>query len=299
MRNDLYGCTSIMVIKPHSLLLGSILPLVFSMLTSFAIASPQIQATHIVAIGVCPPWKNQPASICTKGVVEVTKTLSERLDIPTDNQHILLNEAATTQGVVTLANTLRHKMGPTDRLIIYANLHAGAADPSQPAGPENDIFVFWSEKEPPATAFALAEQVWMQARDFASLILGLPATEIIVFLDACESDAASSLLLHSHPDHAPSQLTAVVTSASASQAALFAADQSQALFTQQLNLSLTKSAGSLADAVTLAAKSTQSAATAICSKTEKSSTSSLAPCAQTPVIHDPDHLLTKLSLLPL
>lgn len=280
------------------LLLACLLALCGTQFINPATAAPVDSTTHILAIGVCPPWKNQPASICAKGVNGITKVMSDRFGIQQGNQHVLLNDKATTAATKAKIKELKLSIGANDRLIIYANLHAGAMDPSKPAGPDNDIFVFWSVEEPPATAFALAEQVWMQARDFASLILDIPAAEIIVFLDACESDAASSLLLHSHPDHAPSQLTAVVTSASATQAALFAADQSQALFTQQLNHSLSTSAGSLADAVSSAAKLTRSNATKICSKTVKSSTPSLVSCGQTPVIHDPDHLLSKLSLLP-
>jgi len=288
-----------MVIRLHSLFAGAILPLVFSMLTSFAIASPQGQATHILAIGVCPPWKNQAVSICTKGVTEITNTLSERLDIPTDNQHILLNEAATTQGAVAQINTLQQNLGPNDRLIIYANLHAGAADPSQPAGPENDVLVFWSDEEPAAIAFALAEQVWLKAHDFAELVLSIPAGEIVVFLDACESNAASPLFLHSLPGHQTDRPIAVVSSALATQVAQFSADGTEALFTQQLNASLASATGQLFSGVQTAAKATNEAAAQHCAQTSFAPDAPAGSCAQTPSIHDPSHLLSRIQLAPL
>ena len=212
--------------------------------------------THLLAIGVCPPWKQQSASVCRKGVETIAEGLTKRLAIAPENHHLLVNADATTEGLKKEMAALASQLGPRDRLIIYANVHSGALDRTRPAGPENDVIVLWSEEKPEVLAFGVAEGTLITASDFAAMVHKLPAGEVVVLFDACESGAITPLFLQNHPDDDPSRPEAVVTSAKSDQLANFAADGSIALFTEQFGLSLQSAEGELKDAVMHAAAAT-------------------------------------------
>ncbi|MBD1545312.1 hypothetical protein [Roseibium aggregatum] len=194
---------------------------------------------------------------------------------------------------------LAAQLGPTDRLIIYANVHSGAIDPSKPAGPGNDAIILWSEKKPEVRAFAVAGGVWITAAEFAGMVHKVPAGEVVVMFDACESGAITPLFLRNHPDDDPSRPEAVVTSAKFDQVANFAADGSMGLFTEQFGLSLQSTEGHLEDAVMRAVAATEKAAIPICRKKalelEKLGFRANS-CDQQPTVHDPDGILAHMNL---
>jgi len=262
-------------------------------------AAESISQTHLLSIGICPPWKPQPASACEKSVEATGKELTQRLGIPDQNWHKLLNEQATTKGLFEKFAMLAEQIGPDDRLIIYANLHAGSLDPSKPAGPDNDVFVLWSEEKPEVMAFAVAQGLWIEASEFARHVHQVPAGEVIFIMDACESGAVIPLFIADHPKNDKVRPEAVVTSAKFDQFANFSADQSMALYSKIFAETLATHDGPFSDLLQATAKKTQEAAVPICDLLAadlKKNGLDPTSCRQQPITHDPDEILSKLEL---
>lgn len=264
-------------------------------------ASATIQSTHFLGIGICPPWKPMPTSACETAVHQMADALGHRLSIDPSDQTLLINASATTEGLVRVMAQLKATLTPADRLVIYATLHAGALDPSRPAGPDNDVMVLWSVEKPAVMAFAIAEDLWIRASDFAAMVHDLPAGEVVLILDACESAALTPLFLASHPANDPERPDAVVTSAKATQFANTTADRSLPLFSKELVEALGTKAdkGTLRDAVTLAAERTVAEARPLCDALRATSRKDgLDPtgCYQEPVLADPNKLLSAMVL---
>ena len=256
------------------------------------------KTNHLMAIGICPPWKSVDTGACDRSVGAMTTALTARLGIQQSNVTSLVNAAATNAGLQAAFAELG-ALGPNDRLIIYANLHSGAIDPAAEAGPDNDVFVLWTQDRPAAVPFAIAEGDWIMASDFAGWVHALAAGEVILILDACESGAVSPLFIHAHPQNDEDRPEAVIVSASADQFANFTADQSIALFTQQLAQTIADGRGTLAQAADLAASQTHAAALPICAlQTAAMLAAGIDPlsCQQQPVTHDPDALLSQITL---
>lgn len=257
-----------------------------------------IKTTHLMAIGICPPWKQQDAEACSRSVGVMETALAARLGIENENVTTLVNAAATTAGLKAAFADLSG-LGSNDRLIIYANLHAGALDPTAEAGPDNDVFVLWTKKKPVAVPFAIAEGEWIMASDFAGWVHALAAGEVIFILDACESGAVLPLFIEAHPQNNAIRPEAVIVSAAADQFANFTADQSVALYSQQLAQTIAGGRGTFQQAAELAASLTHTAAITICdlhkSAMEQAGIDPLS-CEQQPTAHDPDALLTRIVL---
>jgi len=256
---------------------------------------------NLLAISVCPPWKPAPPEVCINGINAVAGALSERLEIDSGNQHFLLNRQGTVNGLRAMTAELAKTLGPTDRLIVYANVHGGPIDAHEAATPANDVLVLWSEEKPKALAFAVAEEKWIMASEFARLVNGIPAAEIIVMIDACESAAASPLFFHKNPENDPARSTAVVVSAQSDQFAIYNESETLSLFTEEMSKSLAGFDGTLAGAVAEAAKATAKAAVPICDgQSAELQKLGLDPraCRQIPATHDPDGLLDRIPLGP-
>lgn len=256
------------------------------------------KTTHLMAIGICPPWKPQNPEACRRSVDAMESALTARLGIADKNVTTLLNAAATTEGLKA-AFAGFSGLGPKDRLIIYANLHAGALDPTAQVGPDNDVFVLWTKDKPAALQFAVAEGDWIMASDFAAWVHALPVGEVILILDACESGAVTPLFIDAHPSDDGSRPEAVIVSASADQIANFSSDRSVALYSQQLAQTLASTEGTFGHAADLAAEQTHNAAIAICDLRKSSlEQAGVDPssCRQQPTTHDPESLLTQIVL---
>lgn len=256
------------------------------------------KTTHLMAIGICPPWKQQDAEACSRSVGAIEAAFSARLGIESANVTTLLNAAATTGGLKA-AFAGFSDLGPNDRLIIYANLHAGALNPTAEAGPDNDVFVLWTEQRPVAVPFAVAEGDWIMASDFAGWVHALAAGEVIFILDACESGAVSPLFIEAHPQNNAIRPEAVIVSAAADQFANFTADKTVALYSQQLAQTIADGHGTFQQAADLAASQTHATAITICalqkSAMEQAGIDPLS-CEQQPTTHDPDALLPAIVL---
>lgn len=268
------------------------------MMASASASTAAGKTTHLLAIGICPAWKPQSPEVCKRDVETVSGALKTRLGLADDNIHLVINQQATAAGLKDAMARL-DGLGPLDRLIIYANLHAGSLDRNKPAGPDNDVFILWTDEKPAVLAFAVAEGSWIQASDFAAWVHAIPAGEVVFMLDACESGAVTPLFIHDHPANDPARPDAVVTSAKSDQFANFAADQSMSLFSQTLAVTIGAASGTLGDAVAQASSATAEAAVPICdgmaTDLKKYGLDPLS-CRQQPTVHDPDGLLTQIPL---
>jgi hypothetical protein len=266
-----------------------------------SVANAQSKAvdTHILAIGACPPWKGLGTEPCRLDVESVTNALQKRLSIPNENVNKLINEQATTGGLIDIADKLS-KREPMDRLIVYVNLHNGAASSEQKASAKNDVMVFWTIKQPQVSVFAIAQGLWMAADDFAALMHKIPAKELILIMDACESDALSNLFVHEHKDNNPERPEAIIVSAKADQTANFTKDRTMGLFSQILSEKITNTNGQLIDAVNDAAKEATAMAIPICDSFKQDNIANgrdPKSCRQQPQIHDPANLLSEIKLM--
>lgn len=276
--------------------LAAIVTMALAVLGPAPAAGAEIERTHLLAIGICPPWKPQSPDICVRGVDSMVSALSARLNLTDADVTRVVNADATTAGLTQAFAGLSH-LGPSDRLIIFANLHAGSLDINAPATAESDVFVLWTQEKPAVMAFAVAQGDWIHASDFAAMVHAVPAGEIIFILDACESGAVDPLFIEAHSGNDAARPEAVVTSARANQFSNFSADGSTALFTGILAEAIATAGPDLGAAVALAAERTPAAAVPVCKGLadvfEKMGVSQEA-CVQQPLAMDPAGLLSSV-----
>lgn len=248
--------------------------------------------THLIAIGVCPPWKGMDARFCTDTVADMSQALSQRFDIPAQNTHTLLNEQATVAGLADFLNGLP-AFTKSDRLVLYTVMHNGSNHAGTAATAANDVMVFWSEKDPRVTQFALAEHKWLKAGEFATWLHQLGMGELIAVFDACQSGAIALDVMHDVA--APGTQVATISSAKPGQLANLTQDLSRPLFSGALIAALATGAKSPLPALLASVDSDVSArAIPICAqrKEQMRKNNGFEPnCNQTPIFRDPDGLL--------
>lgn len=271
-----------------------VLPLVFGMCL-FA-QSAMASTTHLIAIGVCPPWKGMDAQFCTDAVTDMSRALSQRFEISTQNTHTLLNEQATVAGLADFLNGLP-AFTKSDRLVLYTVMHNGSNHAGTAATAANDVMVFWSEKDPLVTQFALAEHKWLKASEFATWFHQLGMGELIAVFDACQSGAIALDVMHDIA--APGTQVATISSARPGQLANLTQDLSEPLFSGALVTALSDGPNTPLPALLASVDQDVSArAVPICAqrKEQMRSNNGFDPnCNQTPIFRDPDGLLARPS----
>ncbi|MCX2723085.1 hypothetical protein [Roseibium salinum] len=254
---------------------------------------------HILAIGSCPPWHPQSVEICRHSLQEVVSSLAPRVNAGPDKTHLLINEGASAAALKRKATELANKLTPNDRLIIYANLPLGASDITLPSGQTGYVLELWSGQKPETTNIAISEGTWMTAPAFAAMIHTFRAAEVILILDANNSNAANLHLLDQHDTDLKGRPEAIVSSSGAGQTANYSADRTISLFAKHLALALTETEGSLREAMTAAVNGTRQAAIPICADLKTHTTeNNVVDCQQEPAVYDPDHLLSRTLLIP-
>ncbi len=257
---------------------------------------------HILGIGNCPPWNPQSPEICRNSLDKVVSALGPRLDAGPDNIHLLINEGANASALKRKATELANRLGPEDRLIIYANLPLGQKD-DDPSGEANGyVLEFWADQRPETATDAISEGTWVSAPAFAAMIHTIPAAEVILVLDTNNSYAVNMHLFDAHRVDHKERPEALVSSAGAGQAANYSADRTISLFAKHLASALHETDGSLLDVMSVAAGGTRQAAIPICAALKEhqdENEAQSADCQQVPAIHDPDALLGETALVPL
>lgn len=165
-------------------------------------ASAEEGALHLLAVGVCPPYrKHIPVEVCRNSVNTIAKNVKENLKIEPDNIKVLLDEQTTGKNFLATLDNYKKTLKANDRLIVYMLLHGDAfhlwADSYDHAGvvgqvnetfvpPNEDILVFWTQEEPTVPALALAEKDWLTAAEVASELDAIEA-QVALILDSCSS----------------------------------------------------------------------------------------------------------------
>lgn len=256
----------------------------------------------ILAIGTCPPWKAQAPEVCRNSLEKVTEALAPRLATAPADLHRLINEGATAPALKRKVTELANRLGPEDRLIIYANLPLGLPDDAQ-AAPENGyVLELWADQEPKTADQAISNGTWISAPAFAAMLHTLPAAEVILILDTNGSYAVNMHLLDAHSADHKNRPEALISSAGAGQSANYSADRTISLFAKHLALALKETEGTLQEAMTVAIGGTRQAAIPICAVLKAHQDTMSEPpadCQQVPEVHDPAALLAEIHLVPL
>jgi len=257
---------------------------------------------HIVGIGNCPPWHPQALEVCRNSLEKVVAALGPRLDAGPDKTHLLINEGASASALKMKATELANRLGPEDRLIIYANLPLGQFDSDQPDAENGYILEFWATERPETAAEAIGNGTWISAPAFAAMLHTIPAAEVILVLDTNNSYAVNMHLLDKHSVDHEERPEALISSAGSGQTANYSADRTISLFAKHLALALQETDGTLQDVMTVASGGTRQAAIPICAALKEHQGEDNGPsvdCQQVPEIHDPDALLSETMLIPL
>lgn len=250
-------------------------------------------ATHLISIGICPPWKGMATTICSSSVDAMSTALAQRLSIPADNRHALLNEEATVAGLHSFLDGLPD-FGADDRVVLYALMHNGSGVKGSAATAADDVMVFWSEDDPKITEFALAQGKWMKATDFAAAIHALGMGELVGVFDACESAALAHDVLHNAPENHNLRV-ATVASALSGQIANMNADLTAPLFSSELVPAFTRRDTPLVTLLQSVIENVAQDAVPLCAKRAGEMRVGDGPtpnCNQTPILRDPTDLLS-------
>ncbi|WP_299814240.1 hypothetical protein [uncultured Roseibium sp.] len=264
--------------------------------------TPRLE-THVLGIGNCPVWNPQSLEICRNSLEKVVTALAPRIDAGPDHMHLLINEGASAAALKRKATELSNRLGPEDRLIIYANLPLGKDDTDTDPATDQSGYVLelWAGKKPETAAQAISEGTWISASAFAAMIHTIPAAEVVLILDTNNSHAVNVHLLDGHSVDFKDRPEALVSSSGSGQVANYSADRTISLFAKHLALALLETDGSLLDVITAAVKGTRQSSIPICvvlKETAAKDPPDTPDCNQVPEIQDPDELLSRIMLIP-
>ncbi|GAB4512707.1 MAG: hypothetical protein Tsb0019_09610 [Roseibium sp.] len=259
------------------------------------------KSNHILAIGNCPPWHPQSVEVCKHSLDKVMSALAPRLDAGPDNRHLLVNEGASAAALKLKATELANRLGPGDRLVIYANLPLGLSETASAEDAKGYVLELWADSTPETAIQAIGDGTWMSASAFAALVHAIPAGEVILVLDTNNPHAVDIGLFEGHAVDHKDRPEALVISSGPGQAANYSADRTISLFAKHFALALGDTDGTLQDVIAMASGGTRQAAIPICAalkETVAASGDTENDCAQVPEVHDPDGLLSRTMLVP-
>ena len=287
-----------------------------SMVTT-ATAETAAKTTHLFAVGVCPPWKTAPgdpgltakwAASCKNDVELLTDGLRKSLSLTDANITAMIDEKATYDVVVAGLTELAKKAQPADRVILYFNTHGGEVDAKYKGyGVKDEVFAFYSEKEPTNFEQAVINGPWMTARALRDRIDTISAEEIVVIIESCHSGATYEDFrydLGGRYKRGWKGREAIIYSSGGDQIANFAESNDRALFTKTFSEILsTQGEKTLGDAFQKARIETHRDIRKRCltgpyaSEMQINHAAYLTYCTQQPDAFDPYGLLDDIELL--
>lgn len=203
--------------------------------------------THLLAIGVCPPYRTDvPVELCRNAVKAVTENFPAALGIDKANVISMVDAETTGPKVLEQLANLAQTLKAEDRLIMYLVLHGDAFYQwanyyqSNPAiadvnkdyfSQSEDVLVFWTESEPTVPALALAQKDWLTVAELVSALHRIPA-QVALILDSCSSNRYFSSF-HKEVRNRP-KIDFVVTSSGRDQSSNFDEARTMPLFLAQL-----------------------------------------------------------------
>ncbi|WP_428642210.1 hypothetical protein [Roseibium sp.] len=257
---------------------------------------------HVLAIGDCPPWNPQSVEICRHSIEKVVSAFAPRLEAGPDSLHMLINEGASAAALKRKATELANRLGPEDRLFIYANLPLGLEETTEPDTAPGYVLELWAEEKPATAKDAIGDGTWISVSAFAAMIHAIPAGKVVLILDANNSHAINLQLLENHSTDLKDRPEALVSSSGAGQSANYSADRTISLFAKHLALALGETEGNLMEVIQVAISGTRQAAIPICAALKEKngqSDTGAADCNQVPEIYDPSEILDSFKLAPL
>lgn len=263
-----------------------------------AFATPEIQQTSLLGIGICPPWHPQSGEICKHSTKTVMSALATRLGVQTSETRLLINEGASASGLKKMVTELANTLQQEQRLIIYANLPTRLHDLSQDETGDWHVMELWADEEPETVSSAIETGTWISASAFAAMLHTIHAGQVVLILDTSNAEGISSQLLAAHATDSNSRPEALITSAGKKQVANYSADRTIALFAKHLAYSLQATPGTLEDVLVAAAAGTRQAAIPICAALleNKPAEGPEKDCTQVPEIYDPSGILAAITL---
>jgi hypothetical protein len=281
-----------------------------------AMAETPARTTHLFAVGVCPPWKTAPGdpaltakwgASCRNDMQVLTDSLRQSLSLKDTNITALIDEKATYDAVVASLTQLAEKAQPTDRVVIYLNTHGGEIDAGYKGYRVTDeVFAFYSEKEPEDFSQAAIKGPWMTARALRDRIDAIPAEEIVIIIESCHSAASYKDFrydLSGRYKRGWKGREAIIYSAGADQIANFVESNDRALFTKTFaEILVTQGEKTLGDALQKARVETHRNIRKRCltgpyaGKMQINHSAYLTYCTQQPDAFDPYGLLDDIEL---
>ncbi|MFC1834426.1 caspase family protein [Thermodesulfobacteriota bacterium] len=220
------------------------------------------QKTYVLAIGCCVPWKGPHT--CRGTVRLFSDAASSRLGIPHENIKTVIDQKATYAGVVKGFKWLSAKIGPEDTVIVYYYGHGILLSEGSGAGDPEYAFVLWSEKFPFAGLYAVLAHIWMNDRQFSTLVNKLPARAKLVIADTCHAlRAGADLYPKGNKIDYGLDDAALMAAAEAGQPALSLPNYG--LFTEQLVAAMNSGVDNLKEAFDLAQPKTMKESRTLCS----------------------------------
>ena len=274
-----------------------------------AVDPPRI---HLLAAAACPPWKATdllPATAqesCARAAHDFASSLGQRLHLPEEQIHLLIDPAATYTGLVQTIDRLAAQLERRDRLVVFLNFHGGLSHESHDSvstpteGKDDEILALWTIERPASIPVALAAKQWIAVGALRQRINRIPVGQLVFILDACYSGASVEDFRRRDP--ASQTRNAIILSSSSDQVAHFSADWSEALFSSIFSASIRNAENqNLAQAFADARSKTHAEAIAACERLRREkllSADTMRPetCRQLPTVYDPDQLLEKFSL---
>lgn len=201
---------------------------------------------HVLAIGVCPPYRTHiPVEVCRNSTSSITQAFETHVGVSKDNITTLIDENSTGRNFLKTLDDYKNTLTSDDRLLVYLLMHGDAFSDwanyynatgwvsavSAPLREENDdVLVFWTKDEPTVPALALAEKDWLSASEIATALESVKA-KVSVILESCSSGLFfAGLSKHALPKP---NVDFVVTSSGPNQVSNFDPSLKVSLFTRE------------------------------------------------------------------
>jgi hypothetical protein len=180
----------------------------WAIILSVFLGGPSHADNFAVLLGSCPPWKHEGSAdhqaevehICSEDVQDMSFALASKLDVPIDNQTILLQKEAKLDGFKAALKKVSTNAAEGDTVYVYVNTHGGLVSHLYKGYPvRGEVFALYTEKKPANYTNAVNDGVWMSARILRDLVseVGMDSkANIVLVVEACHSGASFSDVVH-------------------------------------------------------------------------------------------------------
>lgn len=179
-------------------------------------AAEDAREVHLLAIGICPPYRQAiPVELCTDTVEGLAAAARRSGLVTAERTTLLVEDDASGPNVLDTLASLSERLDDNDRLILYVVAHGGTFGAWAAAyennrldlsrvrarlvDPKDYVMAFWTREEPRVPELAIAENAWLTARTFLHAVAQVPARVSLV-LDSCDSGHVFEFFKREHDD---------------------------------------------------------------------------------------------------